>query len=104
VLHSNYQLSGGLFVIILCLIHFYNILKKSKNENPLTTAFFWTAAGLFFYFLGILPFYGIINVLLNKAMIFAGEYLMLIKSLSIFLYTLIGIDFYIQWIHLRSKY
>lgn len=103
-LHSNYQLLGGVFVIILCLIHFYNILKNTKKKNPLTTSFFWVATGLFFYFLGILPFYGIINLLLKKDIIFVAEYLATIKSLSIFLYTLIGLDFYIQWKHQKLEF
>jgi hypothetical protein len=101
-LHSNYLLSGGVFIILLSLIHFYNILKNSKKKNPLTTPFFWVSTGLFFYFLGIQPFFGIINVLLKKDIIFVAEYLIIIKSLSIFLYTLIGIDFYFQWKNLKS--
>ncbi len=102
-LHSNYLLSGGVFVIILSLVHFYNILKNSKKKNPLKTPLFWVATGLFFYFLGILPFYGIINLLLKSDMIFVSEYLTIIKSLSIFLYTLIAIEFYIQWKHQNSE-
>jgi len=96
-LHSNYLLTGGFFAISLCLMFFYNILKNSKKKNPLTTAFFWVSTGLFFYFLGILPFFGVINLLLKKEIIFVTEYLVLIKSMSIFLYSLIIFDFYIQW-------
>lgn len=103
-LHSNYLLAGGIFVIILCLVHFYNILKNSRKENPLTTPFFAVATGLFFYFLGILPFFGIINLLLKKDIIFVSQYLTLVKSLSIFLYTLIGVEFYIQWKRLKSEH
>lgn len=103
-LHSNYLLSGGIFVVIFSLVHFYNILKNSKKYNPLTSPFFCTTIGLFFYFLGILPFFGIINLLLKKDIIFVSEYLVLIKSLSIFLYILISIDFYIQWKHSKSEF
>lgn len=102
-LHSNYLLAGGIFIISLCTMHFYNILKNSKKKNPLTTPFFWIASGLFFYFLGIQPFFGIINLLLKKDMIFVSEYLVIIKSLSIFLYSLIAIDFYIQWKNSKSE-
>ena len=103
-LHSNYLLTGGIFIILLSLMHFYNILKNTKKKNPLTTPFFWISTGLFFYFLGILPFFGIINVLLKNDMIFVAEYLIIIKSLSIFLYTLIAIDFYIQWKNLKPEF
>lgn len=96
-LHSNYQFSGGIFIVIISLIHFYNILKNTKKKNPLTTPFFWVATGLFFYFLGTLPFFGILNFLLQKEIIFVSAFLIIIKSFSILLYSLIGIDFYIQW-------
>ena len=103
-LHSNYLLAGGIFTIILCLTHFYNILKKSRRENPITAPFFGVAVGLFFFFLGMLPFFGIINLLLKKDIIFVSEYLVLIKALSIFLYSLIGLDFFIQWKQLKSEH
>lgn len=103
-LHSNYQFSGGIFIIIISLIHFYNILKNTKKKNPLTTPFFWVATGLFFYFLGTLPFFGILNFLLKKEIIFVSAYLIIIKSFSILLYSLIGIDFYIQWKYQRLDF
>lgn len=103
-LHSNYQFSGGIFIVIISLIHFYNILKNTKKKNPLTTPFFWVATGLFFYFLGTLPFFGILNFLLQKEIIFVSAFLIIIKSFSILLYSLIGIDFYIQWKYQRLDF
>ncbi len=103
-LHSNYQFSGGIFIVIISLIQFYNILKNTKKKNPLTTPFFWVATGLFFYFLGTLPFFGILNFLLKKEIIFVSAYLIIIKSFSILLYSLIGIDFYIQWKYQRLDF
>ncbi len=102
-LHSNYQLLGGIFIIIISLIHFYNILKNTEKNNPLTTPFFWVATGFFFYFLCTLPFFGILNFLLKKDIIFVGAYLIIIKSFSILLYSSIGIDFYIQWKYQKSE-
>ena len=96
-LHTNYQLAGGFFIIILCLFYFYNIIRMSNMENPLKTKFFWVATGFFFFFLGTLPFFGILRFLVKKDILFAEEYLVLVKSLSILLYSFIGIDFYIQW-------
>ena len=98
-LHSNYLFFGGLFVILLCLFHFYNILKMAGKRNPLRTNFFWISTGFFFFFLGMLPFYGIINLLLKNNMIFVSEYLATIKTLSILLYSLISVDFYLNWKH-----
>ncbi len=96
-LHINYQLLGGIFTITFCLLHFYNILKRSHKENPLTTNFFWISTGFFFYFLGTLPFFGVLRLLVEKDIIFAEQYYILVKSLNIYLYSLIALDFYIQW-------
>ncbi len=100
-LHTNYQLLGGVFTITLCLLHFYNILKGSLKENPLKAKFFWISTGFFFYFLGTLPFFGILRLLVEKDIIFAEQYYVLVKSFSIYLYSLIAIDFYIQWKYQR---
>jgi hypothetical protein len=96
-LHSNYQAAGSIFVIALSLVHFFNILKNTSKKNPLTTPFFWVATGFFFYFLCTVPFLGILNFLFKKDIVFIGQYLILVKSLSILLYSSIAIDFYIQW-------
>ncbi|MEO7446084.1 MAG: hypothetical protein ABIT96_13940 [Ferruginibacter sp.] len=103
LLHSNYLVAGGVFCILLALMHFYVILTSIKKYNPLQTPFFWISTALFFYFLGILPFFGIINLLLKEDLIFVDTYSIIIKTLSILLYTLIGIDFYVQWKNLKSK-
>ncbi len=97
LLHSNYQAAGSIFVIALSLIHFYNILQNTNKKNPLITPFFWVATGFFFYFLCTLPFLGILNFLLKNEIVFVGQYLIIVKSLSLLLYSSIGIDFYIQW-------
>lgn len=102
-LHSNYMLVGGIFIIIICLLHFYNILKESKRSNPLSAPLFWTATAFLFYFLAVLPFFGIIKWLLKYDMIFVSHHLFLVKSLSILLYSFITIDFIIQWKILKLK-
>ena len=104
LLHSNYQLLGGIMIIILCLFQFFKLIRNTKQSNPLTTPFFWTSTGLFFYFLCSLPFFGIINLLVKRDVIFVNDYLIIVKSLSIFLYSLIGIDFFVQWRFQKSEY
>jgi hypothetical protein len=100
-LHIYYHLTGGLFVVWICLSYFYNILKNVHYENPLKAPFFWVATGLFFYFLGILPFFGVFKLLIETNIIVTQQYITLAKSLSILLYSLIMLDLYIQWKRLR---
>lgn len=104
LLHSNYQLIGGIFIITLCMIHFYTILKNTKRKNPLITPLFWTSIGLFFYFLCTLPFFGIVNLLVKKDIIFVEQYLIIVKSVSIFLYSMFSLDFYVQWKYQKLEF
>lgn len=103
-LHTIYLLSGGLFVLMLCLFNFYFLLKDEDIVNPFKTRFFWISTGLFLYFLGILPFLGVINLLIKQDIIFANHQLIITKSLSIFLYSLIATDYFIQWKQMRPGY
>lgn len=96
-LNTKYLLTGGVFTIVCCLILFTNILKKATKSNPLTQPFFFISTGFFFFFLGILPFYGIVNLLLRNNVIVTTQYLSLVKMMSIFLYLLITADFIVQW-------
>src|SRR5581483_1698659 len=82
-LHSIYLVGGGLFIVVLCLLHFYNLLKKDDIHNPFKAPFFWIATGLFFYFLGVIPFLGIINFLVKTDLILAAHQLIIAKTLSI---------------------
>jgi hypothetical protein len=96
-LNTNYLLTGGIFTILCCLILFTNILRKSKTSNPLKQRFFLASTGFFFFFLGILPFYGIVTLLLRKHVIVTTQYLVLVKVMSVFLYLLISAEFILQW-------
>jgi hypothetical protein len=58
---------------------------------------------LFFYFLGVIPFLGIINFLVKTDLILAAHQLIIAKTLSILLYSFIAIDYIIQWKQARLK-
>lgn len=103
-LHTIYLLSGGVFILLLCLSRFLTLLKNEEVTNPLRSPFFWISTGLFFYFLGVLPFLGVINFLVKQDIIFAGNQLVITKILSIFLYSLIALDYFIQWKQAKLEY
>jgi hypothetical protein len=96
-LHTNYLLAGGLFIITFSLFYLYRLIKSDLLTNPLITPFFWVCIGFLLYFLGILPFLGVINILAKKSMVIASQQLVISKSLSIVLYSLISFGFYLQW-------
>ena len=73
-------------------------------QNPLLQPFFWIATGFMFYFLGILPYMVLINYLVKNHMSIARNYYLIVKALNFVLYTLIAVDYIIQWRKLTLKY
>lgn len=102
-LHITYLLLGGVFIIILCLMRFFFLLHE-KNSNPFQSIFFWVSTAFFFYFLGVLPILGVVNFLVKKQIVFASQQFIITKCLSILLYSLISIDYIIQWKQAKLKY
>lgn len=96
-LHVNYLITGGIFIILLALLYFYVLFKSEEVTNSFRTRFFWISAGFFFFFLGTIPFFSILRPLVKKYPAFASNQLIITKLLSILLYSLIAIDYYIQW-------
>jgi hypothetical protein len=96
-LQTNYLLAGGLFIILFSLIYLYQLIKAEVLTNPIITPFFWVCMGFLLYFLGIIPFLGVLNILAKKSLVIAAQQFIISKSLSIVLYTLISFGFYLQW-------
>lgn len=102
-LHTPYLLAGGIFTITLCLAYLLRLFRSDEIFNPFTVPFFWTSMGLLFFFLGVLPYLGLINYLVQEHYLFASQPMILVKILSILLYTLISTDIYIQWKQMKLK-
>ena len=103
--HTSYLLIGGVFVIINCLLLFYQSVKEEELMGPFSFPFFLCSVALFLYFLGILPFFGVINILVKKNYYTASFNPSLIsRSLSIIIYSLISIDYFLQWKRMKSSY
>lgn len=96
-LHTLYLIAGSVFVITNCMILFYQSVKNDEILNPFSFPIFISAIAFFIYFLGIMPFFGIINILVKKYLAFANNPSIVARSLSIFLYSLISIDYFLQW-------
>ena len=96
-LHTSYLLAGGVFIIFFSLVYFYNMINCDNLMNPFISPFFWVGTGFFLYFLGVLPSLGVLNILTKKNFIIASQQLIMSKSLSIVLYSLISFGFYLQW-------
>ena len=102
-LDTRYLLTGGITVILFCIVYFYRLLQN-EDDRPLSmTLFFLVSIGFFVYFLGVIPSLGLINFLVKKDIIQATFGLMVPKILSILLYSLIAIEFYLQWTNSKKS-
>lgn len=96
-MHTLYLAAGGVFVIINCLLLFYQSLKNDDVIRPIEFPFFISAVAFFLYFLGILPFFGIANLLTLKYPVLADNPSIIARSLSLFIYSFFAFDFFVQW-------
>jgi len=96
-LHILYVASGYVFLILLCVGFFYSHIKKEELQNPLLQPFFWISTGFLFYFLGILPYMVLVNYLVKNYLSIAQNYYLIVKILNFVLYSLISLDYIIQW-------
>jgi hypothetical protein len=94
---TKYLLTGGVAVVLSCIAHFYCLLRSNEEQPLRITVFFFVSIGFFVYFLGVIPSLGLINFLVKKDIIHATFALLVPKILSIFLYSLISIEYYLQW-------
>lgn len=103
-IHTVYYITGGVFVIINCLLLFYQSINNEEIVSPFEFPFFLSAVALFLLFLGVLPFMGMINFLAKyNASLFENQ-VIIIKSLNVVFYSLISFDYYQQWKRMKSAY
>ncbi len=103
-IHTAYYMTGGVFVIINCLLLFYESINNDEVVSPFEFPFFLSAVALFLLFLGILPFMGMINFLAKyNASLFENQQI-IIKCLNVVFYSLISVDYYLQWKRMKLLY
>jgi hypothetical protein len=86
---------GTLIIIVTCLIYFRQILKTPNAEYISKVPEFWLFTGVFLYFLCMLPYQFLWNLITNKELVDIASYLyVIISTLAIaFLYISISIYF-----------
>jgi hypothetical protein len=96
-LNTPYMVAGSVFVIICALLYFYFLFNADNVLQPFRFPLFWSSVGFFFYFLSILPSFGIFNLLMADDLLLAKRIFILSNAMGIILYSLISLDFLIQW-------
>ncbi len=101
-LHTPYMVAGSVFVIICALLYFFFLFNADNVLQPFRFPLFWSSVGLFFYFLSILPSFGMFNLLMADDLVLAKRVFILSNAMAIVMYSLISFDFLIQWKQQKS--
>lgn len=96
-MHSiSYQVIWVL-VLFCCMIYFYNFFKNDIIVYPFKQPFFFITASFIIFSLCMLPFFGIYNYLVKYDESVLITHRDFAQSLSIFLYSFIAWDFFLEW-------
>ncbi len=80
--HSYTFATGALFVLVLTVIHFYQLLRSDEVLNIKHKLSFWISTGLLLFYMGMIPL-----MLLSKYLGFGGgSYYIILVSLNAILY------------------
>ncbi len=102
--YAEYFFAGCCFIIFSCLLYLLDLYQRSDDIPLLDNLFFISTIALLIYFIGVMPFTGIINYMVKKNAGLAVYQKTISQSLSIVFYSLLAFDFYIQWKNLKLKY
>lgn len=103
-LHTEYFFAGCCFIIFSCLLYLLDLYQRSDDLPLLDNVFLISTVALLIYFIGVMPFTGILNYIAKNNVNLAVYQKTISRSLSIVFYSLLAFDFYIQWKNLKLKY
>jgi hypothetical protein len=84
---------GGVMVVMLCVMYFYELMRSPSYVDIIREPVFWIATGVIFFYIGTLPYFGLINYLFKHFPEIAKSYFVIVKVLNILLYILFTIAY-----------
>lgn len=96
-LHGLAAIVIGFFILLYCLMYFYFDYRRDDVSKPHQQPLFFSTVAFTVYFLYMLPYLTMYNYILKNSseLLIVNRYIA--KTLSIFLYSFIALDFYLQW-------
>lgn len=85
--------AGGAAVIVWTCMYFTELLSKPKFSSIIEQPLFWISTGLLFFYLGNIPFYGMINYLLKNHYGIVKNYFVIVLILNVLKYSLYAVGF-----------
>lgn len=103
-LHSFASIVIGFLILLYCLLYFFQDYKNDNFLVPYKQPLFFVTTAFTVYFLYMLPYLTMYNYLSKSypELLIVNRYIA--KTLSIFLYSFIALDFYLQWKRKRLEY
>lgn len=103
-LHAIAYAIGNLFIITCCLYYFYWSYKDDTVMKPFVQPFFFTSSAFLIFTLILFPFNTLHNLLLKITPHLLDYRQLIARVLSIFLYSLITLDIYLEWKRKKLSY
>lgn len=93
IFNTYSYVAGGVGVIVWTCMYFTELLSKPKYSSIIEQPLFWISTGLLFFYLGNIPFYGMINYLLKNYLGIVKNYFIIVLILNILKYSLYAVGF-----------
>jgi hypothetical protein len=84
---------GALIVLVWVAMYFIQLLNRPLQPTALVQPLFWISTGLLFFYLGNIPFYGMINYLMEVYPDTLQRYFIIVHLLIMVKFILFGVGF-----------
>jgi hypothetical protein len=81
-LHTYSYVLGGIFVILLCILYFWKLYNSEETQSIFKDPVFWFSLSWLFYFFITVPYFGMMNYLVNNWLDFASRYYVVIDVMD----------------------
>lgn len=106
VFHSASYVVGGTMLICCSLYFFYGIMKEDwyHDQSLLGMPMFWIVTMIMFFYSGSLLYFSSINFISSQNIELLGKFNIIIQALSVLMYWVMGLSFYIPiWIERKKQ-
>jgi uncharacterized membrane protein len=91
--HASSYAFGCLLVVSAAVYYFYQLFKRPKSTNLLSSPDFWICTGLLFFYCSSFPLFCLVNFWNSVPKFIIMNFASIIYILNVFLYTLFSIAF-----------
>jgi hypothetical protein len=94
---------GSFFSVLFAIMYYYTIITESQILSLRTLPEFWIATGMLVFYLGALPYFGMLNFLVKYHLDVAKSLLQVLKMLDTLMYILISYGYLCRIINTKKS-